>query len=145
MAIWKLPYQMILWNGKQCFLSFLYAPCETQHLKSQKIADSNISNILPKTISTTLLFQLDSLSLVSSCRSGLCMVLRHLPYNAKGEHSSYKTQQQYQIQNSEIDTFSFIAAHLIRRKKLDTVAIDFDGKKILWPIPHPESLSLLIT
>lgn len=76
----------------------------------------------------------EALSLVSSCRSGPVWYYDTYRYNAQGELWLYKTTE-YQIQNSEIDTFP-LYEHTFNQKgeKLDTVAIDFDGKKILWPV-----------
>ncbi|MGL4782231.1 MAG: XAC2610-related protein [Aeromonas hydrophila] len=81
-----------------------------------------------------LAVRLDYLSLVSSCRSGPVWYYDTYRYNAQGELWLYKTTE-YQIQNSEIDTFPFYE-HTFNQKggKLDTVAIDFDGKKILWSV-----------
>ncbi|MGL6618698.1 XAC2610-related protein [Aeromonas hydrophila] len=81
-----------------------------------------------------LAVRLDDLSLVSSCRSGPVWYYDTYRYNAQGELWLYKTTE-YQIQNSEIDTFPFYE-HTFNQKggKLDTVAIDFDGKKILWSV-----------
>ncbi|MCF5841392.1 XAC2610-related protein [Aeromonas veronii] len=81
-----------------------------------------------------LAVRLDDLSLVSSCRSGPVWYYDTYEYNPQGELWLYKTTE-YQIQNSEIETFP-LYEHTFNNKgdKLDTVAIDFDGKKILWPV-----------
>lgn len=81
-----------------------------------------------------LAVKLDDLSLVSSCRSGPVWYYDTYRYNAQGAIWLYKTTE-YHIQNSEIDTFP-LYEHTFNQKgeKLDTVAIDFDGKRILWPV-----------
>ncbi|MGR1198391.1 XAC2610-related protein [Aeromonas hydrophila] len=81
-----------------------------------------------------LAVRLEDHSLVSSCRSGPVWYYDSYRYNAQGELWLYKTTE-YQIQNSEIDTFP-LYEHTFNQKgeKLDTVAIDFDGKKILWSV-----------
>lgn len=78
--------------------------------------------------------KVDTFSLVSSCRSGPVWYYDTYRYNDKGELWLYKTTE-YQIQNSEIDTFPLYEITFNQKGEiLDTVAIDFDGKKILWPI-----------
>ncbi|WP_342058210.1 XAC2610-related protein [Aeromonas sp. OTU364] len=81
-----------------------------------------------------LAVRLDDLSLVSSCRSGPVWYYDTYRYNAQGELWLYKTTE-YQNQSSEIDTFP-LYEHTFNQKgeKLDTVAIDFDGKKIIWSV-----------
>jgi hypothetical protein len=76
----------------------------------------------------------DELSLVSSCRSGPVWYYDTYQYNSQGELWLYKTTE-YQIQKPEIETFP-LYEHTFNQKgnKLDTIAIDFDGKKILWPV-----------
>ncbi|MDQ1882922.1 hypothetical protein RA180_02810 [Aeromonas salmonicida] len=114
------------------FYVFLYEHVNTA-FKELKIADL----ATPKSACGdlyNLVVQLDDLSLVSSCRSGPVWYYDTYRYNDQGEIWLYKTTE-YQIQNSEIDTFP-LYEHTFNQKgeKLDTVAIDFDGKKILWSV-----------
>ncbi|MBZ6074020.1 XAC2610-related protein [Aeromonas schubertii] len=76
----------------------------------------------------------DDLSLVSSCREGPVWYYDTYRYNTRGELWIYKTTE-YQFQNSAIETFP-LYEHTFSQKgdKLDTVAIDFDGNKILWSV-----------
>lgn len=114
------------------FYVFLYDHVNTA-FKELKIADSKTPTSACGDL-YNLAVQLDSLSLVSSCRSGPVWYYDSYRYNAQGELWLYKTTE-YQIQNSEIDTFP-LYEHTFNQKgeKLDTVAIDFDGKKILWSV-----------
>lgn len=114
------------------FYVFLYEHVNAA-FKELRIADS----ATPKSACGdlyNLVVQLDDLSLVSSCRSGPVWYYDTYRYNDQGEIWLYKTTE-YQIQNSEIDTFP-LYEHTFNQKgeKLDTVAIDFDGKKILWSV-----------
>ncbi|MGU5815174.1 XAC2610-related protein [Aeromonas hydrophila] len=101
--------------------------------KELKFADSKTPTSACEDL-YNLSVRLDDLSLVSSCRSGPVWYYDTYRYNAQGELWLYKTTE-YQIQNSEIDTFP-LYEHTFNQKgeKLDTVAIDFDGKKILWSV-----------
>lgn len=114
------------------FYVFLYDHVNTA-FKELKIADSKTPTSACGDL-YNLAVKLDSLSLVSSCRSGPVWYYDSYRYNAQGELWLYKTTE-YQIQNSEIDTFP-LYEHTFNQKgeKLDTVAIDFDGKKILWSV-----------
>ncbi|WP_323972974.1 XAC2610-related protein [Aeromonas hydrophila] len=114
------------------FYVFLYDHVNTA-FKELRIADSKTPTSACGDL-YNLTVQLDSLSLVSSCRSGPVWYYDSYRYNAQGELWLYKTTE-YQIQNSEIDTFP-LYEHTFNQKgeKLDTVAIDFDGKKILWSV-----------
>ncbi|WP_429073555.1 XAC2610-related protein [Aeromonas hydrophila] len=101
--------------------------------KELKFADSKTPTSACEDL-YNLSIRLDDLSLVSSCRSGPVWYYDTYRYNTQGELWLYKTTE-YQIQNSEIDTFP-LYEHTFNQKgeKLDTVAIDFDGKKILWSV-----------
>lgn len=114
------------------FYVFLYEHVNAA-FKELKIADLATPNSACGDL-YNLVVQLDDLSLVSSCRSGPVWYYDTYRYNDQGEVWLYKTTE-YQIQNSEIDTFP-LYEHTFNQKgeKLDTVAIDFDGKKILWSV-----------
>lgn len=114
------------------FYVFLYDHVKTA-FKEVTIADSKEPTSACEDL-YNLSVRLDDLSLVSSCRSGPVWYYDTYRYNAQGELWLYKTTE-YQIQNAEIDTFP-LYEHTFNQKgeKLDTVAIDFDGKKILWPV-----------
>lgn len=114
------------------FYVFLYDHVNAA-FKELKIADSKTPTSACGDL-YNLVVQLDSLSLVSSCRSGPVWYYDTYRYNAQDELWLYKTTE-YQIQNSEVDTFPLYEHTFNQRgEKLDTVAIDFDGKKILWPV-----------
>lgn len=114
------------------FYVFLYDHVSAA-FKELKIADSKTPASACGDL-YNLAIRLDDLSLVSSCRSGPVWYYDTYRYNAKGTLWLYKATE-YQIQNSEIDTFP-LYEHTFNQKggKLDTVAVDFDGKRILWPV-----------
>lgn len=75
-----------------------------------------------------------TLTLFSTCRSGPVWYYDVYRYNDQGELWLYKTTE-YQIQNSEIDTFPLYEITFNQNgEQLDKVAIDFDGKKFIWSI-----------